>query len=171
MIDDVADGVRYLIDSGIADENRIAIFGGSFGGYSVYMGLIKYPELYKSGVAFAAVSDFREMLKEERWSGNKVSYDFWKTALGDFKNDELMERVSAAGDAEKIKSPLLIFHGKRDYIVPPKQAEIMRDALVKANATFKLTYFEDEGHGFYLDSNRARFLGESELFFREHLGL
>lgn len=169
MIDDVADGVKYCISEGFIDPEKIGIYGGSFGGYSVYMGMIKYPDIYKAGVAFAAVSDYGKQLKHRKTTGQKFNYAFWSAALGKYNEEAFMQRISPVYHAEKIKGPLLIFHGKKDYTVPWEQAKYMKEALEEAGGDFKLTYFDEEGHGFYYIQNRIRHLDETEDFFAEKL--
>lgn len=170
MIDDFADGVRYCIEQGYADPERIGIFGASFGGYSVFMGMIKYPELYQAGVALASVTDYNRQLHHYRTMyGGGYALAFWKAALGKHDEKEFMTRISPVTHVDKIQGPLLIFHGKEDYVVPWEHSRLMSQALTKAGKEHKTIYFDEEVHGFIYIQNQIRYVSDAESFFAEHL--
>ena len=147
VIDDIADGVRQLIKDGKVDPARIGVIGASFGGWATYMSLIRYPELYRAGVAISAISHWRNFLKKDRWkSWRKVSYVFWRSLLDrqDFKNDEPL--IDPYLRAAEIKQPIYIIHGENDYIVDADEAKMMVKALRKTNPHVESLYFPATGH-------------------------
>jgi dipeptidyl aminopeptidase/acylaminoacyl peptidase len=82
VLDDIADGVHALIKNGEADARRVAVIGASFGGWATYMSLIKYPELYRSGVAIAAVSHWKSLIKETKLlRDGDYGAAYWKSLL------------------------------------------------------------------------------------------
>ena len=171
VLDDIADGVRHLIKAGTVDPQRVAIGGGSFGGWATYMSLIKYPDLYRAGVAVAAVSNFRKLLRYERdhtW-GDYYSYEAWKTLLGraDFAENEKF--IDPLLRASEIRQPVYIMHGERDGVVPATQAREMLKALQKTNANVESMSFPHARHSYWSFRDRVTMLNEMELFFRKYL--
>ena len=146
--DDIADGTRWAIDQGIADPTRIAILGGSYGGYSTLMGLAQTPELYRCGVDIAGVTDWVALVKNQR-DKLPIWYHFVQRAIGDPEKDaaELMA-VSPVTLADKIRVPLLIIHGKDDPTVPYEQAVALMAALDRAHRPYELMARQNEAHGF-----------------------
>lgn len=168
MIDDIADGTRHFLDEGVFDPANIFIFGHSYGGYAAYMGMIRYPELYKAGVSVSGVSHYGEQIKHRKSAG-RYAYEFWKAALGSHKDRELVERVSPYFRASEIKGPIRIYHGKWDGVVPVEQSELMEKALKNTGVDYTVTYFDYEGHSFRYMQNISRYMSETETFFRENL--
>ncbi len=145
MIDDIADATKDITKRFSIDQNRVFIYGYSYGGYATYMSLLKYPELYKSGVAISAPTDIKKWMKQQKKEKNYFSYEFWKTALGSKKSKYLSE-ISPINFADKIRKPVLIFHGKRDGVISVEQAEKMSKELKKYNAKSKIEILNNEGH-------------------------
>jgi dipeptidyl aminopeptidase/acylaminoacyl peptidase len=185
MQQDVADGTRYLIQSGIADANRICIAGWSYGGYVAFTATIENADLYKCSMAGAGVSDLLEMLDWVRFGDDgeiisgggggiqSVSYRYWTEAIGDPTRDrEMLIRYSAARNAERVGIPLLIIHGDRDRTVPVSQSEIMERALRRAGKPVRFVRLEDTDHYFTPDQGAAwgTVMTESLAFFNEHIG-
>ena len=170
VLDDIADGARYLISTGEADPKRVGIAGGSFGGWATYMSLIKYPELYRAGVAIAAISHWREALRESRWSfDNKLGYTFWKSLLGrvDFEANEKF--IDPSLRASELHQPIFIIHGGRDTTVSPWQSETMLNALKKRNPNVQSHAFPGSSHTEWLFQDRVVMLNEMALFFEKYL--
>lgn len=184
MQEDVADGTRYLIQAGIADPNRICIAGWSYGGYVAFTATIENADLYKCSMAGAGVSDLLEMLDWVRFGDDdeiigggggalSVSYRYWTDAIGDPSRDRAMlERYSAARNAERVGIPLLIIHGDRDYTVPVSQSEIMERAMRRAGKPVRFVRLENTDHYFSADQGEAwaTVMRESLAFFNEHIG-
>ncbi len=170
IIDDIADGTRFLIDKGFADKNRVVIMGASFGGYCTYMGLIRYPHLFKAGVAVSAISHWKNMIRREKKYGWGYSSSFWDEIISRSEDPDYARKVSPYYRAKEINRPLLIIHGNLDPIVTFDQAELMEHALRKEDKEVKLIRFPYSGHGIIGTKNRSRYLEEIKLFIEKHTG-
>jgi dipeptidyl aminopeptidase/acylaminoacyl peptidase len=172
MQTDIDDGTRWAIASGIADPARIAIFGASYGGYSALFALAHSPELYRCGISFAGVTDWKELVTEGRGEEYKYAYLYWKDWIGDPEtNASFLASISPVYSADRIKAPLLIVQGEDDHVVPPKQARRMVAALEAAGHKPQTLYFPNEGHGLSTERDRARFLSEMEAFLAANLAV
>ncbi len=174
IIDDIADGARFLISEGIADPDRIAIAGASFGGYCTYMSLIRYPELYQVGVAVAAISHWRNLLNTNQYYGNQYGFRFWKEIIRRSSDDDYAKKISPYFRANEFSRPVKIIHGKLDYTVPYGQATIMEKALKNAGKEVELVVFPYQGHSIlsfstYGMNQGIRYLEEIEVFLDKHL--
>ncbi len=172
MHDDLVDAVKWAEKEKIADPKRVAIMGGSYGGYSTLVGLTFTPELFACGVDIVGPSNLITLLNSipPYW---KPMLDLFTTRVGDHRTDEgrkLLSERSPLTYVERIQRPLLIGQGANDPRV--KQAE--SDQIVKAMQDKKIpvTYvlFSDEGHGFARPENRLAFNAAAEAFLARHLG-
>ena len=170
IIDDIADGTQFLIDKGFADKNRVVIIGVSFGGYCTFMGLIRYPHLFKAGVAVSAVSHWKNMIRRDKKFGWNYSSSFWDEIINRSENPDYARKVSPYYRAKEINKPVLIIHGNLDSVVPVGQAEMMEQALRKENKEVKMIKFPYSGHGISGIKNRSRYLEEIKLFINKHIG-
>ncbi|HET7261992.1 MAG TPA: S9 family peptidase [Casimicrobiaceae bacterium] len=170
MQDDITDGVRWLIGQGIADPRRVAIYGGSYGGYAVLAGLTKTPELYACGIDYVGVSNLFTFMQ--------TIPPYWKPFLammyemvGDPERDRAMltER-SPALNAERIRAPLLIAQGARDPRVAKDESDQMVAALKARGIEVPYIVKDNEGHGFHNEENRFEFYEAMEAFLARHLG-
>ncbi len=170
MQTDIDDGTRWAIGQGYADPARIAIVGGSYGGYSTLFALAHSPDLYRCGISIAGVTDWADIIKERKGEEYKFAFLHWKEWIGDPKLDaEFLASISPVNFAAKISAPLFIVQGKDDRIVPPKQARKMVDALEKTGHPPQVLYFSGEGHGFKQEKNRAKLFREMEVFLAKNL--
>lgn len=171
MQDDLADGARWAIAKGIADPQRIAIMGASYGGYAAMMGLVRDPDLYRCAVNWVGVTDL-ELLYTAHWSDLPGT---WKrhglaTVIGDRKLDaERIRATSPRQQAARITKPVLMAYGQQDKRVPIEHGERMRDALRGHNPNVEWVVYEKEGHGFLELSTRLDFYGRVERFLATHL--
>lgn len=168
MQDDIEDGTRWAIAKKIADPGRIAVVGGSYGGYAALFALGHNPELYRCGVSIAGVTDWTDIIKERKGEEYKYAYRHFREWIGDPKLD-FLATVSPVNFANKITVPVFIVHGKDDRTVPPKQARKMVDALEKAGRPPQTLYFSGEGHSFTKEKNRAKLYAEIEKFLAKNL--
>jgi dipeptidyl aminopeptidase/acylaminoacyl peptidase len=159
MQDDVTDVTRWAIANNIADPKRIAIAGGSYGGYATMMGLVKEPELYKAGINIVGVTDIA-MMYTIGWSDFLSADSSWVKYgmpewIGDrVKDDDQFTRTSPLKRAKEIKQPVLMAYGGDDLRVPLPHGEKMKDALLASgNKDVELIVYENEGHGFQLEKN------------------
>ncbi len=170
MQDDIEDGTRWLIAQGLADPQRIAIVGGSYGGYAALFALGHNPELYRCGVSINGVTDWTDITKERKGEEYRYAYAFFREWIGDPKlAPELLAEISPVNFAEKITAPLLIVQGKEDRTVPPKQARKMIAALEKAGRPPQELFLANEGHSFKDEKSRVKHYTELEQFLARHL--
>ncbi|MCG8652084.1 MAG: S9 family peptidase [Pirellulales bacterium] len=172
MQDDITWGVKYLIDQGIADKDRVAIMGGSYGGYATLAGLAFTPDLYTCGVDIVGPSNLFTLLDSipPYWEAGRA---FLYGMVGDPKTEEGKKRIREASplfSADKISRPLLIVQGANDPRV--KQAEADQIAIALRNRGHKVSYLlaDDEGHGFAKPVNRMAMYAEIEAFLADQIG-
>ncbi len=149
MQDDIEDGARYLIDQGIADQNRIAIVGASYGGYAALMGVVRTPDFYKCAISFAGVSDVFELVRESRWAGY---YNVVDDQIG--WDPKFLKEISPINHVDKIKVPILLIHGESDRQVEPFHSEDMYKKLQKAGKPVEYLTLPDEDHYLSIEKNR-----------------
>ncbi len=172
MQDDITWGVKYLIDQGIADPKRVAIMGGSYGGYATLAGMAFTPEVYACGVDIVGPSNLFTLLESipAYWeSGRTWFYEM----VGDPDTEEgkkLLTEASPLFSADKIQNPLLIVQGANDPRVKKAEADQIVIALRDKGQQVDYLLAEDEGHGFRKPLNRQAMWAETEKFLAEHLG-
>jgi dipeptidyl aminopeptidase/acylaminoacyl peptidase len=170
MQNDVTDGVKWLIKESIADSNRIAIYGASYGGYATLAGITFTPELYACAVDYVGVSNLFTFMKTippywEAW--RKQMYEM----VGDPAKDSLLMRAaSPVYHVDKIRCPLFVAQGANDPRVNKAESDQMVDALKKRGIHVEYMVKNDEGHGFYNEENRFDFYGVMEQFLDQHIG-
>ncbi|MFC3122567.1 alpha/beta hydrolase family protein [Agaribacter flavus] len=166
MQDDLSDAALWLVEGGIADPDKMCIFGASYGGYAAMMASVKTPDLFTCAVSFAGVSDLKQLRKvQRRFLGGSVVAD---NQIGK-KSKDLKSRSPLHG-VEKIKIPLLIMHGSEDIIVRVNQSRVFVDELEDQNKDFKYVEFENGDHYLSIQENRTAFFEELDSFLAEHLG-
>jgi dipeptidyl aminopeptidase/acylaminoacyl peptidase len=169
MQDDVTDGTNWLIEKGIADPKRIAIYGGSYGGYATLMGLVKEPKLYAAGVDYVGVSNMFTFMQTipPYW---KPMLDMFYEMVGDPKADSIMLReVSPVYNAEKISVPLFIAQGANDPRVNKDESDQMVKAMKERGLEVEYLVKDNEGHGFHNEENRFEFYRSMEAFLLKHM--
>ena len=170
-MDDVEDGIQYVIEQGWADKDNIAIYGGSHGGYAVLRGLTKTPDLYKAGVDYVGVSNIFTLLNSipEYWKPYKeMLYQIW---YNPDKEDEaaIAKEVSPLFHVDKIKAPLFVVQGANDPRVKIAEADQIVKALRSKGVDVPYMVKYDEGHGFHKEENQIEFYKAMMGFFRKHL--
>ena len=169
MQDDLTDGVHWLIEQGVADPKRIAIYGGSYGGYAVLAGIAFTPDLYAAAVDYVGVSNLLTFMNTipPYW---KPMLEKMHTMVGDPTTDHArLVATSPALNAEKIKTPLLIAQGAHDPRVNKAESDQMVAALRAHGVTVEYIVKDNEGHGFHNDENKFEFYEAMERFLAEHL--
>ncbi len=169
MQDDITDGVQWLIKEGIADKNRIAIFGGSYGGYAVLAGLTFTPELYACGIDFCGVSNLFTFMKSipPYW---KPMLEMMYEMVGNPETDkDLLTARSPVFHVANIKVPLLVAQGAKDPRVNIDESNQIVDALRARGIEVEYIVKENEGHGFANEENRIEFYEVMERFLAKHL--
>jgi dipeptidyl aminopeptidase/acylaminoacyl peptidase len=172
MHDDLIDAVNWATKEKIADPQKVAIMGVSYGGYATLVGLTFTPDVFACGVDVVGMSNLATSLSNFTPYGTP-GIEMWKHRCGDHRTEEgrsFLNQRSPLTFADRIKKPLLIGHGANDPNV--KQSE--SDQIVKAMQDKKIpvTYvlFSDEGHGFARPENRMSFNAVAEGFLAQHLG-
>ncbi|RPI16189.1 MAG: S9 family peptidase [Ignavibacteriae bacterium] len=169
MQSDISDGVKWLIEQGIADQKRIAIYGGSYGGYATLAGLAFTPELYACGVDYVGVSNLFTFMKTipPYW---KPFLDMMYEMVGNPDKDiELLKEASPVFHVDKIKAPLFIAQGRMDPRVNVNESDQMVEALKNRGIEVPYMVKDNEGHGFRNEENRFEFYEEMEKFLERHL--
>lgn len=169
MIDDMTDGVRHIIAQGIADERRVAVYGGSYGGYASLMSAIREPELYRCAINFVGMSDLSLMYKEGDTTEHNLGIDTLETYIG--RSDEVLKGQSAIHNLDKLKAPVFIIHGAEDQRVPLIQAEVLKKAFDERGHPYEWLVKEKEGHGFYTPENNVERWQRMLAFLDKHMAI
>lgn len=169
MQDDITDGVNYLIQQGLADPQRIAIFGASYGGYAALAGLAFTPEIYRCGIDYVGVSNLFTLLQTipPYWEQEREMY--YEMIGHPVKDSLYFVEVSPVFHAQKIKAPLMVIQGARDPRVKKAESDQIVEALAKNGITVDYIVREDEGHGFRNEENRIALYKSIEKFLAENL--
>ncbi|GEM_PF-1124509 len=167
MINDIADATKEVIEKYSIDQKNVFIFGHSYGGYATYMSLLKYPNLFAAGVAVSAPTDIKDWMKFQKKEKNYFSYEFWNKALGSNKG-KYLEEISPINFAKDLQKPILIFHGKKDKIIPIEQAREMARLLEENKKDVKLEVLQYEGHTIFDTNGLGYILNTSNNFFEKH---
>ncbi|MDP1798782.1 MAG: prolyl oligopeptidase family serine peptidase, partial [Planctomycetaceae bacterium] len=150
------------------DASRVAVSGGSYGGFMVLSSLTHYPDRLKAGIDNVGIANFITFL--ETTSGYRR--DLRRAEYGDERDPEMravFERINPTANAHKIRSALLVAHGKNDPRVPFSEAELIAPLVRKNNAPVWTIYADNEGHGFRRRENRDYLTAASVLFLEQHL--
>lgn len=169
MQDDISDGVKWLINQGIANPKKIGIYGASYGGYATLAGMTFTPELYACGVDYVGVSNLFTFMKTipPYW---KPFLDMMHEMVGDpVKDSVLMRNASPVFHVDKIIAPLFIAQGANDPRVNKAEADQMVEALKKRGIDVPYMVKDNEGHGFQNEENKFDFYNEMEKFLAKYL--
>ena len=159
-VDDCVNGARYFVERGEVDGNRLAIRGGSAGGYTTLCALT-FRDAFKAGASHYGISDLEALAKDT----HKFESRYLDNLIGPYphRRDLYMER-SPVHFTERLSCPMILFQGLEDKVVPPNQAKKMVDALRAKKLPVAYLAFEGEQHGFRKAENMRRVL-EAELYF------
>ena len=166
MQDDLTDATRWAIAQGIADPDRICIYGASYGAYAALMGAAKEPNLYRCAVGNVGTYDLPLQLSYSTAGGGGMNP--LKTFFGDVAQDDVAQ-YSPARLASSIRIPVMLAAGEKDSTCPPEQSKIMFAALQKVGTPVELKIYEGEGHGNVLKENQIDFANRLLAFFEKNL--
>ena len=169
MQDDITDGVQWLIQEGIADPKRVAIYGGSYGGYATLAGLTFTPDLYCCGIDYVGVSNLFTFMKTipPYW---KPFLEMMYEMVGNPESDkEALHDASPVFHVDKIKVPLLVAQGANDPRVNINESNQIVEALRSRGVEVEYMVKNNEGHGFHNEENRFDFYRAMEKFLAQHL--
>ncbi len=170
MHDDLVDAVSWAVGEGIADPERVAIYGGSYGGYAALVGATFTPELFRCAVDVVGPSNLITLI-------NSIP-PYWSTFLATFHKrvgepeteEEFLKSRSPLFFVGRIKVPMLIAQGANDPRVKRAESEQIVAAMKEKGIDHEYLVFEDEGHGFARPENRLKFYAAAERFLAKHLG-
>ena len=172
MHDDLIDAVDWAIAQGHADPKKVAIFGGSYGGYSALAGVTFTPEKFACSVDIVGPSNIRTLLSTipPYWKPMIAQFSVRVGDINDSKEADLIKNASPLFKADKIVRPLLIGQGANDPRVKQAESEQIVDAITKNGGNVTYVVYPDEGHGFARPENRIDFYARAESFLASNLG-
>lgn len=168
MQDDIADGVRWAIDEGLVDADRICTYGASYGGYAAMMQPIRYPELYKCAIGYVGVYDLEVMKQEGDITDRASGRRYLDRVLG--TDTARLKAWSPAQNVDSITIPVLLVQGNIDKRVPMEQFDALRKAFEARGVPVETLVARGEGHGFYKPENRAELYRRMEAFLDKYIG-
>jgi dipeptidyl aminopeptidase/acylaminoacyl peptidase len=170
MHDDLIDGVNWAVKEGVADSKRIAIFGGSYGGYATLVGLTFTPDVFACGVDIVGPSNLITLMQTIPPYWKPMEPIFFDRVGHPEKDAEFLKARSPLYKADKITKPLLIAQGANDPRVKKSESLQIVEAMKKAGKPVEYVEYPDEGHGFARPENRLDFYAKAERFLAQHLG-
>ncbi len=170
MHTDLVDGLEWAIHKGIVDRRRVAIFGGSYGGYATLVGLTMTPELFVCGVDICGPSNLITWMETIPPYWKPLEPIFFDRVGHPVKDAEFLKSRSPLTHIERITKPLLIGQGANDPRVKRSESLQIVEALKKAGKEVEYVEYPDEGHGFDRPENRLDFFARAEKFLAKHLG-
>jgi dipeptidyl aminopeptidase/acylaminoacyl peptidase len=170
MHDDLVDAVVWAVEEGIADPERVAIYGGSYGGYAALVGATFTPDLFRCAVDIVGPSNLITLIKSIP--------PYWKPLIAIFQErvgnpeteEEFLKSRSPLFRVDQIKVPMLIAQGANDPRVKQAESEQIVAAMEEKGIDYEYLLFPDEGHGFAKPKNRLKFYATAERFLAKHLG-
>jgi len=172
MHDDLIDCVNWAVKEGIADPQKVAIMGGSYGGYCALAALTYTPETFACSVDIVGPSNLKTLIGTipPYWKPLRALFDVRMGNVDDPKEAELIKNASPLNFADKIVRPLLIGQGANDPRVKVTESEQIVAAIEKNKGNVVYVLYPDEGHGFARPENRTDFNARAEVFLSEHIG-
>ncbi|MCE5173038.1 prolyl oligopeptidase family serine peptidase [Paenibacillus profundus] len=166
---DITDGVQWAIKQGIADPDRVGIYGASFGGYATLAGITFTPDMYAAAVDYVGVSNIFTLLDTlpPYWETNRNM--FYERVGHPEKDKELLKEVSPVFHADKIVTPLFVAQGANDPRVNKAESDQIVEALKKRGIDVEYMVKDNEGHGFNNEENRIEFYNAMLKFLDTHL--
>ena len=170
MHNDLVDAVQWAIDKGIADPKKVAIFGGSYGGYAALVGATFTPDLFCCAVDIVGPSNLNTLIRTlpPYWSTFRAT--FHKRVGNPDTEEEFLNSRSPLFRVDQIKIPILIGQGANDPRVKQAESEQIVEAMKSKGIDYEYMLFPDEGHGFAKPENRLKFYAAAEKFLAKHLG-
>jgi dipeptidyl aminopeptidase/acylaminoacyl peptidase len=159
-VEDAVHGADYLVQRGKADKDRLAIRGGSAGGYTT-LSALTFTDTFNAGASHFGVSDLEALAKDT----HKFESRYLDSMIGVYPDEiEIYKARSPIHHVDQMASPCIFFQGLEDKVVPPNQAETMVEALTKKGVPVAYVPFENEQHGFRIAKNIKRCM-DLELYF------
>jgi len=170
MQDDVTDGVKAMIEQGIADASRVCIVGASYGGYAALAGAAFTPELYRCAVSVNGVADLPLMLVYEKQHSGSESDQlaYWREHIGSGSDPKVIAK-SPLRVASQIQAPVMLMHAVNDTVVPQSQSQAMARELEKLQKKVSYVSLAGEDHWLSQSASRVQMLKELERFLGEQM--
>jgi dipeptidyl aminopeptidase/acylaminoacyl peptidase len=162
---DVVDAVKYLVKEGKVDASKIAVRGGSAGGYVVQRVLTEYPDLFSAGASYFGIGNLITLVEQTHKFESRYTDNLVGTNLPEGKKE--YENRSPITHLDRLKSPLIIFQGSEDKIVTPDCSREVAQALAKRGIEYEYVEYEGESHGFRMKKNRVDSLIREFNFYRK----
>jgi dipeptidyl aminopeptidase/acylaminoacyl peptidase len=169
MQDDITDGVEYLKKEGIANPERIAIYGASYGGYATLAGVAFTPDLYTCAVDYVGIANLFTFMNAIPPYWKPYIEQFYEMVGDPVKDSLLFAEASPVLHADKIKTPLLFAQGANDPRVNKSESDQMVAALKQRGIEVEYLVKDNEGHGFLNQNNQFDFYGAMEKFLDKHM--
>ena len=173
MHDDLIDGVDWAVAQGYADPDRVAILGGSYGGYATLVGVTFTPDRFAAAVDIVGVSDLANYMRTQPMFLRPAPADNWYRYVGDpdipEQEADMLAR-SPISRSDEIRTPLMLFQGANDSRVVQAESDQIAEGLRARGVDIEYIVFDDEGHGFVHPKNLMTLFDSVERFLAEHLG-
>jgi dipeptidyl aminopeptidase/acylaminoacyl peptidase len=170
MHDDLVDAVEYAVSRGWADRSKVAIYGGSYGGYAALVGAAFTPDVFRCAVDIVGPSNLKTLLETIPPYWAPMIAQLYRRVGNPETDEEFLWSRSPLSRARDIKIPLLIAQGANDPRVKQAESEQIVAALAEAGIEHEYMLFPDEGHGFAKPENRIKFYTAAERFLTRYLG-
>lgn len=173
MHDDLIDGVRWAVEQGYADPERVAIMGGSYGGYASLVGVTFTPDVFAAAIDVVGISDLANFMRSQPDFVKPMLAYNWFTYVGDPADPEQeadMLARSPISRVDRIRTPLMVVHGANDARVVLAESDQLVEALRARDVPVEYIVMEDEGHAIENPENVIALYAAAERFLAEHLG-
>lgn len=170
MHDDLVDAVNWAVEQGYADSGKVAIYGGSYGGYAALVGATFTPDLFCCAVDVVGPSNLVTLIRSIPPYWSTLLATFYKRVGNPDTEEEFLKSRSPLFKVDQIKIPILIAQGANDPRVKQAEAEQIVAAMKAKGIDYKYMLFPDEGHGFAKPENRLKFMAEADRFLATYLG-
>jgi dipeptidyl aminopeptidase/acylaminoacyl peptidase len=170
MHDDLVDAVEHVADQGWADRERVAIFGGSYGGYAALVGATFTPDVFRCAVDVVGPSNLKTLIESIPPYWAPLVAQFHQRVGDPATEEEFLWSRSPLSRVDDIRIPILVAQGANDPRVKQAESEQIVAAMKAKGIDHQYLLFPDEGHGFAKPENRMRFYAEAEKFLAKHLG-
>ncbi|CAM3323469.1 S9 family peptidase [Mycobacterium intermedium] len=167
MHDDLLDAIDHLVQLGYVDRDRVAIYGGSYGGYAALIGATFTPDVFKCAISMVGPSNLNTLIESfpEYW---KPMIAMWHKRVGD--DPDFLWSRSPLSKVDNIKIPMLVAQGENDPRVKRAESEQIVSAMKERGIDHEYVMYENEGHGFVKPENRLDFYHRADRFLAKHLG-